>query len=441
MHHSIIEDPVNGQTGAFQARQKRTTSGSVQSAEAAPGVASDGSLGITAKSSTPPTREMGARAARAEKYQALHQARVWIGRRVNKLLPDVQFPGDIFRTFDCRNVRTSCMVEVRHTTGMAANYRNLSTCGSVWACPVCASRIQERRRLELEHLVHWAEDHGLQAIMVTFTFPHTGFDSLGELLGRQKDAFKRFRAGSPFKRFRAEIGFQGLVRSLEVTHGLTNGWHPHTHELWLVSPAVGQEIRARLVELWERACIAARLLDPADQAKVYAFRQHSVDVRLNASSGDYLAKQDSSRKWGITHEVAKATSKAGKAKGVHPHEFLVRMARGDEARYFEYLEAMKGKRQLFWSPGLKDRCGLDDVSDDDLALGGDDADLLGNLNQDEWDFIRAKRLAAQVLDAAEVGGFALILRYLKRQGYKPPDFGTNLVDQEQRRFPGLAPFS
>jgi len=422
VHHSTIKDPVNG-----QADQERR------------GPA--GSLGITAKSSPPPSREIGAREARAQRFQALHQARIWIGRRVNVLLPGVQFPGEVFRTFDCRHVRTSHFVEVRHSEGLPANYRNLATCGSVWACPVCAARIQERRRLELEHLVEWAEGQGLQAIMVTFTFPHTGFDSLGDLLERQADAFKRFRRGSPFAKLKAAMGFQGLARSLEVTHGLANGWHPHTHELWLVDPKVGQEIRARLVELWERACIAAGLLDPADQAKVYAFRQHSVDVRLNATSGEYLAKQDSSRKWGITHEVAKATSKAGKAKGVHPHEFLVRMAKGDEARYFEYLEAMKGKRQLFWSPGLKARCGLDDISDDDAALGGDDLDLLGNLNQDEWDFIRAKRLAAQVLDAAEIGGFDLILRFLKRRGYKPPEFGTTFADQGEHRSPGLAPFS
>jgi len=285
---------------------------------------------------------------------------------------------------------------------------------------VCATRIQERRRLELEHLVQWAGDQDLQAIMVTFTFPHTGFDTLSDLLNRQADAFKRFRRGSPFTRFKDSIGFDGLVRSLEVTHGLKNGWHPHTHELWLVSPSVTSDIRLRLVDLWQRACIAAGLLDPADHAKIHAFREHSVDVRLNATSGEYLAKQDGSRKWGITHEVAKASSKQGKAKGVHPHEFLVRMAKGDEARYFEYLEAMKGKRQLFWSPRLKDRCGLDDVSDDDLAIGGDDADLLGNLSQHDWDFIRSKRIAARVLDAAEIGGWPLVLRYLKRQGHTDP---------------------
>lgn len=415
MHHSINEQPVNG-LSATPGRACEGTGCGVGDAQTG---TSGAPLGITAKSSTPPDREIGARESRAQRYQALAQARVWLGRRVNMMFPDVQFPGEKYRTFDCRHVRTSHFVEIRHNQGMPANYRNLATCGSVWACPVCASKIQERRRLELEHLVQWSNDQGYQAIMVTFTFPHTSFHALGDLLERQADAFKRFRAGGPFRRLKAELGFQGLVRSLEVTHG-ANGWHPHTHELWLVDPSVTRDIVARISELWSRACIAAGLLDPTDDGKMFGFRAHGVDVKTNATSGQYLAKQDSSRNWGITHEVAKASSKLGKAKGVHPHEFLVRMAKGDEARYFEYLEAMKGKRQLFWSPKLKDRCGLDDVSDDDLSQGGDDADLLGNLSQHDWDFIRSKRIAARVLDAAEIGGWPLVLRYLKRQGHTDP---------------------
>jgi len=420
VHHSKTEEPVYGRSDAFQGLPGEEPSGSVQSVatnRAAP-------LGITAKSSTPPDRDLGARAAREQRYGALAQARSWMGRRVNVFKPEEQFPGNVYRTFDCRHVRTAHFVGVHYRPEfMQAHYRGIATCGSVWACPVCASVIQERRRLELEHLVQWAGDQELQAIMVTFTFPHTSFDTLSDLLGCLADAFKRFRTGGPFRRFKDLLGFLGLVRSLEVTHG-ANGWHPHTHELWLVDPSVGMEIRQRLVELWERACVAAGLLDPNDLAKVEAFRRHSVDVKLNATSGQYLAKQDSSRKWGITHEVAKATSKAGKAKGVHPHEFLVRKGPGDEARYFEYLEAMKGRRQLFWSPGLKGRCGLDDVDDQVIAEeASDPADLLGNLVQDEWEFIRSKRVVAQVLEAAEVGGWELVQRYLKRLGYRdrPPN--------------------
>jgi hypothetical protein len=401
----------------------------------------DGSLGITAKSSTPPTREVGARSARAEKYQALAQARTWIGRRVNILKPEEQFPGNVFRTFDCRHVRTSHYVGIHHREAFnQAHYSGIATCGSVWACPVCASKIQERRRLELEHLVEWADAQGLQAIMVTLTFPHTSFDTLSELLERQADAFKRFRAGGPFRRLKADIGFQGLVRSLEVTHG-ANGWHPHTHELWLVDPSVRQDLQHRLIELWQRACVAAGLLDPTDRSKLHAFQLRSVDVRLNATSGEYLAKQDSSRNWGVTHEVAKATSKAGRAKGVHPHEFLIRRAKGDEFRYFEYLEAMKGKRQLFWSPGLKNRCGLDEVADEVIADQevNETEDLLGNLGSDEWEFIRSRRLVARVLDAAEIGGFALVERFIKLKGYKPPEPVIYPEELEEHRYPGLAP--
>lgn len=415
MHHSISAAPVNGAPDELYA-------GPVTLPESVSVQGDPGSLrallGITAKSSTP--LDLGAREARAQRYQALAQARSWIGRRVNVLMPNEEFPGNVYRTFDCRYVRTSHYVGVHQSKSIqTAHYSGLATCGSVWACPVCASKIQERRRLELEHLVNWAEGEGLQSLMVTLTFPHTAFDTLSELLERQADAFKRFRAGGPFRRLKDSIGFRGLVRSLEVTHG-QNGWHPHTHELWVVAPGQHWHLRETLVRLWERACIAAGLLDADDESKLFAFRLHSVDVRLDVDSAEYLAKQDSSRRWGITHEVAKASSKAGQKKGVHPHEFLVRCAPGDEARFFEYVEAMKGRRQLFWSPGLKAECGLDDVADQDAAEEDAEADLLGNLSQAEWAFIRGKRLIARVLDVAEVGGFLHVERYLVQQGFVPP---------------------
>lgn len=416
MHHSKSEDPGNGLVAPSGTGKSEERRGSVQSAA----TSETGPLGITAKSSTPPDHSVGMRDARLERYVALSRARVWLGRRANLLHPDKQFPGDVYRTFDCRHVRTAMRVGVHYRDEFRqAHYRGIATCGSVWACPVCASVIQERRRMELEHLVEWSDSQGYQAIMVTFTFPHASFHSLADLLDQQADAFRRFRSGSPFTRLKKSLGFRGLVRSLEVTHGV-NGWHPHTHELWLVDQSVAGECRQRLIELWERACIASGLLDPLDQVKVDAFRRHSVDVKFNATSGQYLAKQDSSRTWGITHEVAKATSKAGKAKGVHPHEFLVRAGRGDRSRFFEYLDGMKGRRQLFWSPGLKASCGLADIDDQAVADDAPETGLLGSLVEEEWEFIRTRRVVAQVLDAAELGGWDAVLRYLRHLGYQGP---------------------
>lgn len=377
-------------------------------------------LGTTAKSSTPP---LDLHAARAEKYLALSQAKKWIAGKAKQLRPDLAYPGDFMRTHDCRYVRTESKVNIRQGSG-ASYYSGLATCGSVWACPVCAQKIQEKRRQELDHLVDSAQAHGLQCIMVTLTFPHQSFHSLSDLIGKQREAFKRFRTGSPFSRLKDSIGFYGMVRSLEVTYG-QNGWHPHTHELWIVKEVSG-DLLPRISELWRRACAAVGLLDLSDPLAVHAFGLRAVDIRENCSSADYLAKQDSSRAWGITHEVAKAKSKAGRAKGVHPHEFLVRAAPGDCDRYFEYIEAMKGSRQLFWSPGLKLRCGLPEVQDIEAAEKSDELDVsLGSLTPDEWDFIRSNNLRAQVLDVSEIAGFDSVSDYLLHKGYVPsviPDY-------------------
>ena len=40
--------------------------------------------------------------------------------------------------------------------------------------------------------------------------------------------------------------------------------------------------------------------------------QHGVDVKEDVDCGDYLAKQDDSRRWGFAEELSKATSKAGR---------------------------------------------------------------------------------------------------------------------------------
>lgn len=111
MHHSKLEEPVYGPADALegrcQASSQSDSRGGVRGASGAP-------LGITAKSSPPPDRDLGARAARVERYAALAQARSWMGRRVNVFKPEEQFPGNVYRTFDCRHVRTAHFVGLHY---------------------------------------------------------------------------------------------------------------------------------------------------------------------------------------------------------------------------------------------------------------------------------------------------------------------------------------
>lgn len=419
-----------------EGRPPSTGRTALSGAKTGAGAGADALLGITAKSSVGHQQGMSRgrgkakgkatdKAGRAQRYAAHSTARELLRADALKRFPG-EYPGDVHRTCDCRYVNHGS-VGVHFTAAhQSAHYGGLVTCGSVWACPICAAKIQERRRLEIEQGIEWALLNGLQPIMVTFTFPHRAFHTLRELLDRQAEAFRLLRQTTRWRKLMKRLGFQGLIRSLEVTHGV-NGWHPHTHELWFVDPSVGTALQVELVDLWQAACVSAGLLDDSDAVAVWAFGQHSVDVRCNATAGAYLAKQDDSRSWGMAHEVAKATSKAGRAKGCHPHHFLIRQAPGDAERYLEYVQGMKGRRQLFWSPGLKAKAGIGDASDDELAKDQREAaDLLALLPPEVWKVVRGNDARAELLDAAErdgADGIALLLWSLGVEFTPPPSRG------------------
>lgn len=399
-----------------------------------PGDGVAGPLGIYTKSSTPPPpllrppapKKGGVdtrapiRAARAERYELLATARKVLS--AEGLRQGLVYGHDYHRTAKCRFIRCGGPnVEIhREKQSGGAFYVNLTACGSVWTCPVCTALIQERRRQEIEAAVEWAYGRELQPMLVTLTFPHRHWHKLIDLLTQQAAALRHLRAGAPWTRWKTRNGFEGLIRSLELTHGL-NGWHPHTHELWFVGAHVkAADARAKILERWESACIDVGLLDPSDVDQVAAFRKHAVDVKGWCSASDYLAKQDDSRHWGVDREIAKASSKAGKASGVHPFGLLA-LARDGDARaaalYVEYADAIRTKRtrQHYWSPGLKDKVGVNEKSDEDLAEESRaKADYLGFLDDEDWQTVREANARAQVLDAAELGGWPAVEALLDR---------------------------
>ena len=378
-----------------------------------------GPLGKYTKSITPPSSDLREKLQvnRAERYELLASARalfLYEGKREG-----LQHPQDWHRTAKCKWVNVSGFIGVHASREhSSAFYTGLMSCGSVWACPICAAKVQERRREEVAQAVTWAYDKGLQPCMVTLTFPHYAWNQLKELLAQQADALQKMRAGAPWSRFKTSTGYQGLIRSLELTLG-GNGWHPHTHELWFVDAGVDADLmKAKILERWRSSCARAGLLDLDNAAQVAAFDAHSVDVKGWCTASDYLAKQDDSRHWGVDSEIAKASTKQGRAAGKHPFGLLALAQDGDKkagAQFCEYAAAMRGKRQLYWSSGLKAKVGVDEQTDEELAeQERDQADLLGYLDTGDWRLIRAAGLRAQVLDAAESnGGWVAVLHLLR----------------------------
>lgn len=382
-----------------------------------------GRLGKYAPSSTPPTREARdvdrkkIQATRAERYQLLAMARALLLQEGKKA--GLLYPGNYHSTAKCRHVTRSRFVGVHASKDhRGAFYSGLVTCGSVWACPVCAAKVQERRREEIAQGMEWAYAKGLQPVMVTLTFPHYAWQELSVLLEQQAFALEMLRAGNPWTRFKDRHGFEGLIRGLELTYGM-NGWHPHTHEMWFVSGDVdAQKMKVHILARWERVCARAGLLDLTDDDQLAAFRKHAVDVKGWCSTSDYLAKFDEARHWGADRELAKSSTKEGRAKGLHPFALLANAAEGDKAAgalFVQYVDAMRRKAQLYWSPRLKAKVGLEEKSDEDLAEESREAaDALGYLDLDDWRTVREARAQAQVLDVAELGGWPAVEALLQR---------------------------
>lgn len=392
-----------------------------------------------AKSSPPPlVKSYDPRIVRAERYWLLAAARGLLfteGRR-----QQLKFPNQVHATTKCKYIHRERVRVLKSKEHDKAFFSGLVTCGSVWSCPVCSVKIQERRRLEVAQAIEWAYANGYQPVMVTLTFPHSRWDTVKGLLDGQAGALKRLRQGSPWTRFKDRTGYVGLIRALELTFG-DNGPHPHTHELWFVSRDAVADLStdearafeakkrgcsisdlAHLVDMkteinkrWEASCRASGLLD---DDKVAAFRRHAVDVKGWCSASDYLAKMDDARHWGVDREIAKASSKAGKAKGMHPFALLAEAAEGNTKagyRFVEYSLAIRGKSQLFWSKNLKRMVGVVHKEDEEIAEEETDkADMLGQLTDRDWILIRATGSHAKVLDAAEDGGWPAILALLKK---------------------------
>ena len=327
--------------------------------------------------------------------------------------------GNVYRTAACTWVRVSDVAVVRPADRDSYHYKGLTTCGSVWVCPLCASKIQERRRTEVAQAIAFADARGDDMLMVSYTFPHRVDQPLALLLRLQQAAIKKLRESRAYVAAMLSIGNAGRIRSLEVTHG-QNGWHPHTHELLFHrSEADPVHLRTVLAIQWLRACKSVGLFQP-DRDDELSFLARSVDVRIGGDGvGQYLAKLDDQGKWGLSHEVTKSSSKQGRNAGRHP--FALASEKGTRHLFLEYVDAMKGQRQLVWSRGLKAAVGIEEKTDEELAQ----EDTARTVDRIEiplpaWRIVLGNDARFEVVQAAQEGGYTAVRELLILLGYTEP---------------------
>ncbi len=284
-----------------------------------------------------------------------------------------------------------------------AQYGNLQTCGSVWDCPICASRITEGRRQELKKAMDTWKEQGKSVYLVTFTNRHHFGDNLKDLLDGQKKAFVKFWQQRKVKETLKLLGYRGRITATEVTHG-SNGWHPHYHMLFFFDGDINQSaLQSFLAVEWQKSCVKVKLKKPT--------LKNGVDVRNGSYASKYVAKfgiDDKDGllgKWGLDYEMTKGHVKKGRDEGLTPFDFL-RLANEDKKykRLFrEYSDAFYRKQQLVWSKGLKALLGVETKSDDDLASETDkEAVQVDEIALQVWVLIKKAKKRAEYLHAVEL---------------------------------------
>ena len=337
------------------------------------------------------------RAIRSERYAMQSVARKALpNERVSKCL---------------RLVNNKTQVEVwKHLKTEKAFYNGLLVCGSVWSCPICASKISEKRRLELKHAfdTYKTEKKGNIAFL-TLTFSHTKFDSLEEILDKFTQASRKFKSGKAYQTIKKTMGIEGTIKGLEVTYSENNGFHPHSHEvIFYKNQCELALIKQKFWSLWENACQTHGLKTS---------EQYGLTLQTGEDANDYLSKFGTGN-WTLEQEMTKAHIKQGKnEKSLTPFDFLKWYLMTEENKYLrlfqEYAAVFKGKRQLVWSRGLKEQLAIAEKSDEELVKEKlEQADLLGLLTYDEWKLILKNDSRAQLLDAVEKFGFDFAVKII-----------------------------
>ena len=294
-------------------------------------------------------------------------------------------------------------VAVRSRGGLAG-YAGLATCGSVWADPVCNSKVMARRAVEIGAAVATWQAQGGAVAFATLTMRHTKGQALPALWDALSGAWGKVTSGSQWIKDKRRYGVAGWLRVVEVTHGV-NGWHVHVHCVLFLegkqTDRLVKQLHARMVARWSR-----RLVDLGFMAPLAVGQEaHLVKDAGDNDLARYLTKAtDSARRIGL--EVTQTQSKTlrGAHKTRSPWELLDDVENLGLAEslglWHEWERGSKGRKQMTWSKGMRDLVGLVvEKSDEDVAAEehGSGADDLVLIDAAGW-----KRLTAVPVDLARL---------------------------------------
>lgn len=345
-------------------------------------------------------------------------------------------------------VRASEGVSVKVTTAADgsrhAGFSGLSSCGSVWACPVCSATIANTRQQEIEAaLTEWTRRGG-RVVLGTVTMRHYQRHELGALWDALSGARHLMLSGRAWTGEQSDYGTPmartvktgrragtvviadrvPVISVVEVTHGV-NGWHVHCHLLLLVAgtmgPAAVQEMGAGLFGRWSDALVAAGLPAPSwehghdwrllvgDAGKalgeyftksVYSSGDAVRSASMEVARGDFKDASHGNRTpFGVLRGLVAAVTTGDLGPRLTPAS-----VERDENLWHDWESGSAGRRQIAWSSGLREWLAVlpvEELTDQELVdvdVAGDETHPVTGL---AWAAVRRSRAGAILLEAFE----------------------------------------
>lgn len=340
----------------------------------------------------------------------------YAGRIALRSITTVERCGDCGR----KSVTSGGLVGVRVSEGRAG-YAGLSTCGRVWLCPVCNSKIMARRSLEIAQALQYAHDHGYLVIWGSLTCWHNSASRLQGLLDVQRAGWRyvtQSRAWTDTATDRL-----GYIRASELTVGI-NGWHPHFHPLivWKGTRRAAEAFSSVVEARWIRGIVRAGGIAKAGGAQQLEVLSPGEGFDRLASYVTKAVYQPS--KLALEAVWSQSKTGRGRVKETVSHWVLlaaVQQGLADEAHlWWELEKATTGHRALTWSRKLRELVGIGAESTDEEVAAeerGALEDTVCFITPAGWRLMRdSAGLTSGALRALEVGGFASLQAFLVEAG-------------------------
>ena len=369
-------------------------------------------------STVPPATDAG-QERRATRYAARHV--LWKLSRVPRRRECGRLP--------CSADGVALKVTVDAQGGRHAGWAGVSTCGSVWSCPVCSAKIANVRQVELlAAITEWTRrggrigfgtvtmrhyrEHAIKALwdglsaarqaMVTGRAWQAEQIEHGRVMQRTIKRGKR--AGQVVNDFRVPI-----VGVVEATHGV-NGWHLHVHMVLFLGPdetaasfdLLGAQMFARWRDSLGRSGLPLPIFNVSGRGKDFQL----VEGDAAAALADYFTKgiyegaapgfaldgaaAAKAQLRGVSLEATRADMKDGSRGNRTPFGVLRGLVlvattgdlggrtpedvAADEELWHDWERGSADRRQMTWTPGLREwlgRCMPDEMTDEEAAAACD----------------------------------------------------------------------